>query len=693
MLDDIDAVDYKSAVLADEDSSKKPFSGSEYLIDDSLNEDASQASAFGDGSDYSNEELKQLGDTEDCIEVDEFDDVFDHLEDNRETYRALLEAEAEEMGDSSKEQSKENIDDKTGDGRRKFEPRFIQKRENSLDLKFNKCKTLPEITITFTDGEKDFEIDEIVEGCEEPIASKFEKFKGIVKYWNKDEKKLIVQYDKRQCLYSKSDIICGKNTQAEWRCTELSQREKCKAYRQNMKNKIISSIACVKNFFENVSETDDNCIEEEKNVVLYSNQNFISNKISKINSILFGMYIEENIYTSCKIKTHIDIYKKYVRFRDSNSSVRECVKKLDSRSLEAIAKEIYEVEEENKNCLYLDQESSDLYREAVRKVIVALNLMSKELSTYPCNVPPDDLVYDFNSFFTPVSKYTEKNGYHFRCGEKGRGLYKINISSGSYGEDSTSFVSLSFVEKTIVVINTFEREFMQKNNKNRKLLHKYFAIRGLSRVQTPECVKIRDNYFENLDEKKDALLKGIIRVFTACFRHYQREDSWKRQYIFQTLSHFFPYIAKYWSFVHRGGHEGGNFHDLFVAFSRSEFSESIKVGGDFLICFDDLELLKVYSYNLGKRKKEYIETFAVQIFSECDIVDKNSSEMRMWMVDEPAGLECAQVFFSEHKCKNINCGSQKVFLVSEMQALDIDGPMITYFRCSVCGKIFTIESS
>lgn len=575
--------------------------------------------------------------------------------------------------------------------RMKYTLKFMKPRRNFLDLCVrgnDDSSHVIDATVYVRNGVKDYVLEEEVKGSVSIRHLNGKVFVGIVKEWHRGDSRLVVRYDDKRYRLSVTEQIIGTISHAKWEVTRPLDN-----LRDKFVGRISDAVVRVSKHFPGDSVEDVEVAEETMTFDIAPVDDkdvnwLLGARLSNVNTRKLSMYVESNIYSHMKNKMHHRIFSKYSKTRLSNksSSIDELLLFCDERVKERIKEDIDEIEEKNANSLCLEADFFSSYKSEIRKVVECLSLFEKELETYPCNSPSPDVSYDLDEFFIPQNTFTEKRGYHFRVGERGRGLYKKDIKSRVDDARGPLFNTLNMVEKTLVTWNIFVRQFFTTTGGDLSSLRTILSIPGWS-DELSDCEKNakRAVAFENLS--RFFPFREMVSLFIRCLHHYGGKPSWRRDAIVDFLSEHFWCILPYWFTMDTDSFIKCDSRDVFIALDRVSKSTMCNMRGNFYVDALDINCLKDLTHRLGTCKKSHIENFCMNVLCDRGVATLSASEMRVHVLEEQHGVEIVNDCTGEYICSNPNCLSDQCVFLYQLQKRASDEPMTVYFACRACGGV------
>lgn len=563
--------------------------------------------------------------------------------------------------------------------------------------------------------QKDFEMGEEVQGSIEPKLAHKKKFSGRVLTWNPLTRELEMEYNRKECRLSIPEEIKGVSSKATWKTTRTVQHD-----REKMKNDLSASIHTLMGFCFFDVETDlTNCTQ-------------ISPTQNHAQSLENAIYLHAEDIMLRKLSVHEIPAHGTTRGRPIRERLQCCPTHIVNAVMDNLQK--YR-EKHNLNLSFgLDKESLNMYLSACRKVISSFELLSLQMDTFPCNVPPPTTEYSFDDFFDPAPTSANRSGYHYRVGEMGRGFYKIGPPQPK--ANAPLLRNLTFVEKTIVTWGYFEQCFKHLVGDGwQDVLRGFLCIPNwrddLSEEDKTEMRKVA---FVNIQQRQmqqkykavaSMPICDMISICTMCLNHYARENKWKYDFVTSSLRIHIAVgecLAKYWLCRDNFAYQGGNFQELLTRVDQCLLTaralqsvQKLQCTSSFLSSYVGvlfpgyikrktldwkntrlsghfLSTIKEFNYNFGQAKKRHIREFFYSLLEDQNVVDKNVYDM-MFPVVGDINLEDEEVYSDVMKCpfsETEECGYTCLF-IKQSQNRSADEPMTEHWACKKCQRSFTVN--
>lgn len=246
------------------------------------------------------------------------------------------------------------------------------------------------------------------------------------------------------------------------------------------------------------------------------------------------------------------------------------------------------------------------------------------------------------------------------------------------------FLSLSFIEKTVVVWQIFSRHFecMTKSRFDPlgilpTSIDDLLSIPCFFQHMTKEEKKhFRTFHFNSLTDIYGMRIKDFVGVFTFCVRHYARDEEWKKDYIYTVLEEECPCLAQFWHTTEDGPWMRNL--DLWGML------QSLGLKNNFILDDKSMSFVHKFSCILGMHKRNHIHIFFREILGDENIAIRDISQMELKELPEPTD-DLEETCSEQYQCAH--CESYRTGFACQRQTRSCDEASTFWVKCKECFQL------
>lgn len=375
--------------------------------------------------------------------------------------------------------------------------------------------------------------------------------------------------------------------------------------------------------------------------------------------------VEERIHSYLQKMMHTSYLRQFVTRIDKELDIEDQIKESPD-TFQMARKIIDDLRIDNIKRVGLDSYHFKLYKNTMRSVKSSLELLKDHLLSFPCNFSCDNVT------FIPCDNYVSKEGYVFKLGHRGIGLYS-ETNEKSEQVSSTRFDQLFFVEKTVIIY----RKFKNINSNVDSLISIPSWCEDCTDEEKEEK---RKSYFPKIENSRTMRCKDLIGVFCLCVYHYSREEKWKQKLINRILTRECPCLSRFWHTTTSGAWMTSDIEGLV-------HSMGLKL--TFTLDPDDILFSRSYASEFGAEKRKAVCELFDDILDDTNIFSRSLESMQIATIAEPGCVIGTQESCEEHQCAH--CEKYNTFFVTQLQVRSADEPMNVWVKCKECFQITKLD--